>query len=202
MRASSASLRGLSFFLAALLPVLAACDDSGGGSDGDGGEGGTWQTTGGAGGNGTTTDTSGAGGSTTTTSTTTSTSTGGDGSVAQLCVDTINQHRASIGLGPLTRWTDAEACSDGEAESDANSGQPHGAFGSCGESGQNECPGWPGPAEEMIGGCLQMMWDEGPGEDFQTHGHYINMTNPSYSMVSCGFHTLPDGDVWAVQNFK
>ncbi|WP_437315544.1 CAP domain-containing protein [Sorangium sp. So ce385] len=121
---------------------------------------------------------------------------------AQLCVDTINQHRATLGLPPLARWTEAESCSDEESESDGNTGQAHGAFGACDERAQNECPGWNGPPESMIVPCLQLMWDEGPGEDFNKHGHYINMSSTAYTKVACGFHTFPDGSVWAVQNFR
>jgi len=76
---------------------------------------------------------------------------GGDSSnVAQLCVDIINQHRASIGRPALTRWGSAESCSDGEASSDSKTHIPHGAFGKCDEWAQNECPGWDGPVETMI----------------------------------------------------
>ncbi|AUX48188.1 uncharacterized protein SOCE26_097190 [Sorangium cellulosum] len=128
--------------------------------------------------------------------------TGGPTSVAELCVDTINRHRATLGLPPLGRWVEAESCSDQESESDGNTGKAHGAFGACGERAQNECPGWGGPAESMIVPCLQLMWDEGPGEDFNAHGHYINMSSTSYTEVACGFHTFPDGSVWAVQNFR
>ena len=129
--------------------------------------------------------------------------TGGDPDEAatQLCVDTINMYRATLGLAALARWTDAEACSDEEAASDGASGIPHGAFGQCGESAQNECPGWPGPPEAMITGCLELMWAEGPGEDFNKHGHYITMSNPAYTKVACGFADGMNG-VWAVQNFQ
>ena len=81
---------------------------------------------------------------------------------------------------------------------------PHAGFGDriCdpGGFGQNECPGW-GSVEQTVSGCLQQMWDEGPGEDFQMHGLYLNITNPSHTRVACGFFTTPGGDVWAVQNF-
>ncbi|HVJ21852.1 MAG TPA: hypothetical protein VM686_40890 [Polyangiaceae bacterium] len=40
------------------------------------------------------------------------------------------------------------------------------------------------------------MWDEGPGG-----GHYDNMAG-DYSEVFCGFYTTPDGEVWALQNFR
>jgi hypothetical protein len=114
----------------------------------------------------------------------------------QLCVDTINDYRATLGLTPYTRWTSAEACSDGEAKSDSESGQAHGAFGRCGEFAQNECPGWGGPPEQMIKDCLALMWAEGPGG-----GHYENMRG-GYTHAACGFHVTPSGKIWAVQNFK
>ena len=124
-----------------------------------------------------------------------------DEAATQLCVDTINMYRATLGLPALARWTDAELCSDEEAASDGASGTPHGAFGKCGESAQNECPGWPGPPADMITGCLELMWAEGPGEDFNLHGHYINMSNPAYTKVACGFAEGMNG-IWAVQNFQ
>jgi hypothetical protein len=132
----------------------------------------------------------------------------GGGTAEQTCVDTINQYRATLGLPAYQRWSAEESCADGEAKNDeANPGTPHWSFKQpggppCGESAQNECPGWPGPPSTMIPQCLQMMWNEGPGADFSTHGHYINMSSKSYTMVSCGFYTLPDGSVWAVQDFK
>jgi hypothetical protein len=121
---------------------------------------------------------------------------------AQLCVDTINVHRASIGLPPYARWTAAEACVDAQSLADSQSGVPHSAFGQCGEWAQNECPGWPGPPAQMIGSCLQAMWNEGPGQDFGAHGHYINMTSTTYTRVACGFSVLPNGAVWAAQDFR
>lgn len=121
---------------------------------------------------------------------------------AQICVDEINRHRASIGLGPLARWTAGETCVDGESQHDSQTGTPHSAFGQCSEWAQNECPGWPGPADTMIPQCLQVMWNEGPGQDYATHGHYINMTNPSYTKVACGFFTTATGAVWAAQDFQ
>lgn len=124
-----------------------------------------------------------------------------DGAAA-LCVDTINMYRATLDLEPLTRWEDAEECSNDEAAQDAASGQAHGAFGQCDERAQNECPGWPGPPSEMIEDCLAAMWAEGPGEDFGAHGHYLNMSNTSFSQVACGFHRTDEGRIWAVQDFR
>lgn len=47
-----------------------------------------------------------------------------------------------------------------------------------------------------------MMWDEGPGDFYGGHGHYINMSSTQYSRVACGFHVLADGSVWATQDFQ
>jgi hypothetical protein len=121
------------------------------------------------------------------------------------CVTRINQFRRECQcLGPLTRWTEAESCADMHAEYDSTR-PPHSGFrdGICplGGRGQNECPGWPSIGS-TISGCLQSMWDEGPGEPFSEHGHYINMTNPAHTQVACGFYTTPGGSVWAVQNFR
>jgi hypothetical protein len=117
------------------------------------------------------------------------------------CVDRINGFRATEDLPPLGRWKDAESCADDEAAEDSRTGTAHGAFGQCDERAQNECPGW-GSLEQVIDGCLQMMWDEGPGEPYAEHGHYINMSSTAYTKVACGFHETADGSVWAIQNFK
>ena len=130
--------------------------------------------------------------------------TGGNDAYAadrRACVDRINGFRATLGLPPLKRWTEQEACTDTEATSDSQTDKAHGAFGSCKEGAQNECPGW-GSVDETIQGCLQSMWDEGPGEPYSEHGHYINMSNPDYTQVACGFHETADGKVWAIQNFR
>jgi hypothetical protein len=121
---------------------------------------------------------------------------------AGYCVEVINMYRATLNLAPLQRWIEAETCSNSEAESDSMTMIPHGAFGQCGESAQNECPGWPGPPEAMLDGCLALMWAEGPGEPFSEHGHYINMSNPAYTRVACGFHQTGQGSYWSVQNFQ
>ena len=82
-----------------------------------------------------------------------------------------------------------ETCASSEAASDSQSGTAHGAFGMCKESAQNECPGYSGSYATMLPKCLDLMWKEGPGTDFSAHGHYINMTNPKYTKVACGFTT-------------
>ena len=154
---------------------------------------------------GTTTQTSATTTSETATTTTTTSTTGNPvdpyEAARQICVDTINMYRATLGLPPYARWTDAESCSDDEAMSDLQSQTPHGAFGMCGEWAQNECPGWPGPPDQSLPDCLAQMWAEGPGQDFNLHGHYINMSSEMYTRVACGFAEV-NGEFWMVQNFQ
>jgi hypothetical protein len=118
----------------------------------------------------------------------------------QACVNKINAFRATIGAPPLSRWLDKEACADHGALLASKSGNPHSAFGMCDEFAQNTCPGWPS-IDAVNTTCLEMMWDEGPGQDFSKHGHYLNMSEESYTMVACGFAESSSG-VWAVQNFR
>jgi hypothetical protein len=122
------------------------------------------------------------------------------------CVARINQLRWECQcLPPLDRWSEGEACADQQAQYDYEHDEAHAGFSAriCenGGSAQNECPGY-GARFGIIDYCLQQMWDEGPGEPYSAHGHYINMTNSAYTKVACGRYTTPDGEVWAVQNFS
>jgi hypothetical protein len=115
----------------------------------------------------------------------------------QLCFDTINQYRQSAGLPPYTRWTSIESCADGEAKSDGSTGQAHGAFPSCGEMAQNECPGTPGTPSRALPLCLRAMIAEGAGG-----GHHDTMLSTKYTKVACGVAVTADGATWSVQNFR
>ena len=119
----------------------------------------------------------------------------------QACVDKINALRAGEGKAAYLRWTDAEACTDLQGKSDSETRTDHGAFGMCKEAAQDECPHWPNDPNRIVTGCLQDMWNEGPGT-FADHGHYINMSSTKYQRVACGFYLTPDKKLWAVQNFK
>ena len=116
------------------------------------------------------------------------------------CIQRLNEYRAKAGVAPVAVRGAGEPCGDDQARRDSASGKAHGAFGLCKEMAQNECPGWPGTVEQVVDGCLKMMFEEGPGEG-SAHGHYTNMVNPSYTAASCGFFVMPDGSVWAVQDF-
>ncbi|MBS2020619.1 MAG: hypothetical protein JST00_47635 [Deltaproteobacteria bacterium] len=145
---------------------------------------------------GTSSGTSGDPGTSSGTSGTSGTVSGGGSTAAEICVNTINEYRKTKGLPPYARWPEAEACSDGQAASDGQTRKAHGAFGKCQEMGQNECPGWPGPAETMIPQCLKAMWGEGPGG-----GHYEMMVSTRFTKVACGFAN-GQGGIWSVQNFR
>ena len=120
------------------------------------------------------------------------------------CVATINQYRATLSLPPYAAWDDAttNTCVDGQAHTDSVANTAHSAFGSCTEHAQDECPGWQGPPDSVMDNCLAAMWAEGPGTDFSTHGHYINMSSTSYTKVACGFYQTASGDYWAAQDFR
>jgi hypothetical protein len=154
--------------------------------------------------------------------------TGGNGdagdaldAVRQSCVDHINMYRATIGLAALARAPAAtEACSDRGAMQDATSNSPHSSAGMCPNTGgQDTCPDLPvgGGATLLtsLAQCLAQMWGEGPPpagttiaqciQDytgcFLKHGHYINMSGPGYTTVSCGFYKMASGAYWGNQDF-
>ena len=131
------------------------------------------------------------------------------GDPRQDCVNRINQFRRECQcLPPLQRWTDGEACADREAQLDQQTMTAHNGFTMrlCASgSGQNECPGWLGwgSVTATISGCLQQMWDEGPGDFYgpPAHGHYLNMSSAGFSRVACGFFTSGSATT-ALQNFQ
>lgn len=116
------------------------------------------------------------------------------------CLQRINEYRAKAKSGPVSARADREACADSQAQSDAAKNTAHGSFGKCGETAQNECPGWKGNVDTVLDSCLAAMFAEGPGTG-AAHGHYNNMVEPSYKGAACGFYVAPDGGVWIVQDF-
>jgi len=126
------------------------------------------------------------------------------------CVARVNQFRACVCLPPLARWNAGESCADMDAAYDP-SHSAHAGFiaGICSPEGsaQDECPGW-GSATQVISGCIQQMFDEGPpptadctGDCYEMHGHFINMTNTRYTKIACGIATV-NGKVTAVQDLQ
>lgn len=183
-----------------------------GGTSGDDGSGGSGDSSGGETSTAATTATTGAGGCTPAVDCEPE-ALESTGDPYQDCVDRINQFRVGCWcLPPLERWVEGEACANEHAQYDSEQDEAHAGFSDriCDNGGnaQNECPGWRSETQ-IIQGCLQMMYDEGPppseqcnGQCFQEHGHFINMTNDNYTRVACGFYTTPGGEVWSVQNFR
>lgn len=127
-------------------------------------------------------------------------------SLQQACADVVNAYRATLPESPLALWADSAACLARQAWADAAGGVGHAHFGQCGESAQNTCPGWPSGATDSaqistLRRCAQAMWEEGPGADFNRHGHYLNMANPAFSRVGCGYH-LREGRLWINMDFR
>ena len=118
------------------------------------------------------------------------------------CVAAINKDRAKAGRALRAGCRTRRARTSSWAQTDATSGVGHSSLGACGELAQDECPGWPGPPDTMIGMCLAGMWAEGPGDFNSGHGHYDNMADTQFTEVSCGFYVLPSGSVWATQDFQ
>jgi hypothetical protein len=126
------------------------------------------------------------------------------------CVARVNQFRACVCLPPLQRWNAGEDCANQDAAYDPANGAHAGFIAKlCQQEGfaQDECPGWQSETA-VVSGCLQQMFDEGPppagsctGTCYEMHGHFINMTNTSYTMVACGIATV-NGQVTAVQDFQ
>ena len=143
------------------------------------------------------------------------------GDIRQDCVNRVNQFRTTCAcMKPLARWTAGEACADKDAQYDAMMNSAHaGAKANICDWGQaqDECPGYANNAQ-VISVCLQQMWSEGPPpagttiqqcEDpamintcYESHGHFINMTNPDMNQIACGFYTTSTGAVWAAQNLS
>ncbi|OIP45434.1 MAG: hypothetical protein AUK31_08405 [Fibrobacteres bacterium CG2_30_45_31] len=122
------------------------------------------------------------------------------------CMNFNNDRRAELSVSALGRWTRGEACADSEALADQSGAGAHGSFGSCGEYAQNTCPGWPTDSSiashvQVLRSCMQSMWDEGPGEPYSAHGHYINMSNADYSELACGFSEV-NGNLWVNMNYQ
>jgi len=142
-------------------------------------------------------------------------------SLRQVCVDTINGHRATLGLAPLRRASKTqESCSDQGAKKDGESMMAHSSAGSCsGLGAQNTCPSWkfgPGTGnatlEAALKRCLQQMWDEGmppvpvntciaDKSCFPKYGHWINMSSSTSRVVSCGFYDMGKSTYWMNQDF-
>ncbi|HTR55041.1 MAG TPA: CAP domain-containing protein [Kofleriaceae bacterium] len=125
------------------------------------------------------------------------------------CVSQTNMYRATAGKPALTESSALEAYAATGAMYDFTNG-PHAHFTATSGGGiafaENECPvqgNWMlqpgGDMTALVGMCVQAFYNEGPGSDYSTHGHYINMMGP-YTTLGCGIYQQGTG-VTIVQDY-
>jgi len=136
---------------------------------------------------------------------------GGNLTAKQFCVSETNRYRAMNSKPALTEAANLDAYADTGAMTDYNANSPHSHFSSTNGGGiafaENECPGHSGwhlsPGEDMnslVGMCIAAFYAEGPGTDYSTHGHYINMMG-NYATLGCGIFMASNSDVTIVQDY-
>ena len=128
----------------------------------------------------------------------------------QFCVTETNRYRAINGKPALVESATLETYADTGAMVDFSS-MPHHHFSTTPVGGgiafaENECPvqgNWMLPAggdmTALVGSCVAAFYAEGPGTDYATHGHYINMMGP-YASLGCGIYQMGTG-VTIVQDY-
>jgi hypothetical protein len=52
---------------------------------------------------------------------------------------------------------------------------------------------------DVVTSCVAAFYAEGPGSDYATHGHYINMMGP-YATLGCGYYQQGTG-ITIVQDY-
>jgi hypothetical protein len=135
---------------------------------------------------------------------------GGSVSAKQFCVSETNRYRAMNGKAAIAENSALEAYADAGAKIDYDSSSPHSHFSSTNGGGiafaENECPGHSGwtlpPGGDMnalVGTCIAAFYSEGPGTDYATHGHYINMMG-GYAKLGCGIYQAGT-DVTIIQDY-
>jgi hypothetical protein len=131
-------------------------------------------------------------------------------SAKAFCVAETNRYRAMNGKPALAEAANLEAYADTGAMVDYTSNSPHSHFSSTSGGGiafaENECPGHSGwhlpPGGDMnalVGDCVAAFYSEGPGSDYSTHGHYINMMG-AYAKLGCGIYQSGT-DVTIIQDY-
>jgi len=135
---------------------------------------------------------------------------GGSVSAKQFCVSETNRYRAMNGKATVAENTGLETYADAGAKTDYDANSPHSHFSSTSGGGiafaENECPGHSGwtlsPGGDMnalVGNCIAAFYSEGPGSDYATHGHYINMMG-AYATLGCGIYQSGT-DVTIIQDY-
>ena len=135
----------------------------------------------------------------------------GNASAQQFCVSETNRYREMNGKADLTEAANLETFADTGAMTDYNAMAAHTHFSSTQGGGiafaENECPGFSGwhlapggDLNALVGMCIAAFYNEGPGTDYNTHGHYINMMG-NYATLGCGIFSATNGDVTITQDY-
>lgn len=134
---------------------------------------------------------------------------GPNAAAKSFCVSETNRYRAMNSKPALTESAQLEAYADTGAMVDFTS-SPHDHFSSTNGGGiafaENECPqqgNWQYTEGQdlnmVVGACIAAFYSEGPGTDYSTHGHYINMMGP-YATLGCGIY-YTGGKITIVQDY-
>ena len=133
----------------------------------------------------------------------------GSMSAKQFCVSETNRYRAMNSKPALAESAQLEAYADTGAMHDFTT-SPHDHFSTTSGGGiafaENECPqqgNWQYTEGQdlnmVVGSCIAAFYSEGPGTDYNTHGHYINMMGP-YATLGCGIY-YSGGKITIVQDY-
>ena len=134
---------------------------------------------------------------------------GGNPTAKQFCVSETNRYRAMNSKPALQESAQLEAYADTGAMHDFTT-SPHDHFSTTQGGGiafaENECPqqgNWQytegGDLNMVVGACIAAFYSEGPGTDYSTHGHYINMMG-NYASLGCGIY-YSGGKITIVQDY-
>jgi len=134
---------------------------------------------------------------------------GPNAAAKQFCVSETNRYRAMNSKPALTESAALDTYADTGAMHDFST-SPHDHFSTTSGGGiamaENECPqqgNWQytegGDLNMVVGNCIAAFYAEGPGTDYSTHGHYINMMGP-YAALGCGIY-YSGGKITIVQDY-
>ena len=126
-------------------------------------------------------------------------SNGGTTADLTFCVTETNRYRAMVSRTALTESASVEDFAAAAAQSDTQSGIPHGYYNahSPGFSAENEAPEWPvtSSIQNTIAAAIAAFWSEGPGG-----AHYQNLIGP-YTQLGCGLFVIGQS-VTIVQDYR
>ena len=134
---------------------------------------------------------------------------GPNAAAKSFCVSETNRYRAMDGKSALTESAALDTYADAGAMHDFST-SPHDHFSTTQGGGiafaENECPqqgNWQYTEGQdlnmVVGSCIAAFYAEGPGTDYNTHGHYINMMGP-YATLGCGIY-YAGGKITIVQDY-